>query len=254
MGIIGRNKKIEWTETEIQDKLRRNFMSESNIKYVAENLFIYKWESDLWFLTKSNLAYEIEIKITKADFKNDFKKQDKHIILETKEQKQLKPNFFYYAVPENLIDVSEIPDYAGLIYMKEYFPYFEVIKPAPKLISNKYDEQQLNLIEKFYYNYRQWKFKTMVERQAVDDLNYMIDEYNEKPEGEKKPYTKLLEENKSYKEKYENEKLQREKYEKLYQIQCKDNYCNRHIINELSEILDNNNIPYDISKIENEFL
>lgn len=257
MGVINRKKesKPEWSEEQIQNDLRRHFMSESNIKFVAENLFIYEWESDLWFLTKANIAYEIEIKITKADFKNDFKKQDKHIILETKDDKKkiLKPNFFYYAVPENLIDVSEIPEYAGLIYMKEYFPYFDVIKSAPKLTTNKFDEQQLNLLEKFYYNYRQWKTKTMIEKQAVNDLNDLIDSYQEKPEGEKKTYTKLLEENKNTKLLLQEETDKAERYYKFWSQNQDELTCQRYVIRELMGLLKDNKIPFDIGKIEDSY-
>ena len=257
MGIINRNKepKPEWSEEQIQNDLRRHFMSESNIKYVAENLFIYEWESDLWFLTKSNLSYEIEIKITKADFKNDFKKEKKHMILETKDDKKktLRPNFFYYAVPENLIDVSEVPEYAGLIYMKEYFPYFDVVKSAPKLTSNKFDEQQLNLLEKFYYNYRDWKNKTIVERKVVDDLNNLIDNYNEKPEEERKPYTKLMEENKKYKLAVQIETDKADKYYKFWQENQNELSCQRFVIRKLIGLLKDNNIPFNIGEIEDSY-
>lgn len=259
MGIM-RSNKIEWSEVEIQDKLRRNFMSESNIKYVAENLFIYEWESDLWFLTKSNITYEIEIKITKADFKNDFKKVDKHAIL-TEEKKLdkkgrpcLLPNYFYYAVPEKMIEESDVPSYAGLIYMKDYFPYFEIIKPAPSLTKRKPTEEELNLTEKFYYNYRDWKLKTRVERSQADELNNLIDKFQEKPEGEKKTYVKLLEENKKFKEGIDYWKECYDRYYKAYQDSIKESDLKRHMIRELRHLLDKHHIEYDYEQMENDYL
>lgn len=81
MRTLHKTKKI-WTESSIQKTLIERFMSESNIKYICENLFIFKgWESDLILITKSNYVYEFEIKISKNDFKNDFKnKRKKHLI------------------------------------------------------------------------------------------------------------------------------------------------------------------------------
>ena len=168
MGSIGKNKNIEvkYSEGLIQEALRHNFLSPSSIKYLTENLLIYNWESDMLKITKSGYVYEFEIKISKADFKNDFKnKKKKHLILENS-QNTNKPNYFYYVVPDGLIDENDIPEYAGLIYVhstiignsKQWFS-FEEIKKAPKLHNEKINEESLNLTDKFYYNYRHWKQK-----------------------------------------------------------------------------------------------
>ena len=37
---------IKWTEDTIQKVLRYGFLSPNSIKYVMENLTVYKWESD----------------------------------------------------------------------------------------------------------------------------------------------------------------------------------------------------------------
>ena len=58
MGIKKKNN-TQYTEEIIQNILSLHFMSDSNIKYRAENLWIYTWESDLWLMTKSNLCYEL---------------------------------------------------------------------------------------------------------------------------------------------------------------------------------------------------
>ena len=136
-----------------------------------ENLSVYGWESDVLKITKSDYAYEFEIKISRGDFKNDFKhKKKKHLILESREGNI--PNYFYYVVPELLIQEEEIPEYAGLIYVHATIignntPYysFREIKKAPKLHDNKIDINELNLVDKFYYNYIHWKHK------HEDDLN-----------------------------------------------------------------------------------
>lgn len=246
---------IKYTEEIIQNILSLHFMSDSNIKYRAENLWIYTWESDFWLMTKSNLCYEFEIKISKADFKNEFKhKTEKHALLENNNQKLIKPNYFYFAVPENLIQLEDIPEYAGLIYIIDIFPYYEIIKTAPKLTDNKQDENTLNLLEKFYYNYRDWKHKVLIERNYNEELNKMIDNYSEKPEDEKKHYSKLLEENKKMKLVVDNETKFSKTYKDLYFKLSQENRTYEHVVRRLRELLDNNNISYNIEEIYNEFL
>ena len=178
---------IKWTEDTIQKVLRYGFLSPNSIKYVMENLTVYKWESDTLLVTKSGYAYEIEIKISRADFKNDFKhKEKKHLFLEGKGMKdglgreyddRWRPNYFYYAVPEGLISPDEVPDYAGLIYIHPLssWPHFRVdnVKVASQLHKTKFDAERLGLMDKFYYNYRNWKqsFETKFE-----DYKHLLDE------------------------------------------------------------------------------
>lgn len=64
------------------------------------------------------------------------------------------PNRFSYAVPEGLVDVSEVPDYAGLMYIK-INPVFhrseiQVIKNAPLLHKNKFNKWEDLAIKYFY--------------------------------------------------------------------------------------------------------
>ena len=76
---MGSLKKVEWTERKIQDKLRAYFFSPNSKKYEITNLYVYGWESDYLAITKSMIAHEVEIKISRSDFKNDTKnKIDKH--------------------------------------------------------------------------------------------------------------------------------------------------------------------------------
>ena len=172
MSTIGnRNKtgkeEIKWSEELIQQQLRYNFLSPNSVKYFTENLNVYDWESDVLKITKSGYAYEFEIKISRGDFKNDFKhKKKKHLLLENKENNSKMPNYFYYVVPEGLVTEDEVPEYAGLIYVhatiignSRVYYQFQEIKAAPKLHSNKIDENNLKLIDKFYYNYIHWKHK-----------------------------------------------------------------------------------------------
>ena len=152
MGSIGdRNKnKSEnpFTEREIIEQLRF-FISQP--RYKLDNLYVFGWESDCLLLTRSGYWYEFEVKISKADFKNDFKnKKEKHSILSS-EKETKKPNFFYYVVPEDLIAPYDVPEYAGLIYIKRGRGLITV-KKAPTLHKEKNDPNSLNLTDKFYYN------------------------------------------------------------------------------------------------------
>lgn len=89
MGIRKKSEEQEdfkYTEGFMQEKLS-NFFAYNTVKYDIDGLYIFDWESDKLIETRSGLLYEFEVKVSKADFKNDFKhKKDKHIILEGEER------------------------------------------------------------------------------------------------------------------------------------------------------------------------
>ena len=188
-------KKEQLTEQSIQQRLNYFFAS---YKYKADGLYVFSWESDKLIWTKSGYIYEFEIKISRSDFKNDFKhKKEKHIVLastiardkakeiqmslfEQKEQEnrhwsremlerrygdidamvkgKRMPNYFYYAVPTGMLEPDEVPPYAGLIYIDSEYRYvkqsYRIVKEAPQLHKTKYTDAELNLGEKFYYNWQ----------------------------------------------------------------------------------------------------
>ena len=157
---MGMLKKTEWTEKKAQVLLENYFLSKSAKQYEISNLFVYDWESDYIAITKSGYAYEVEIKISRADFANDFKhKENKHLLLESetmiKDSPNGCPNYFYYAVPDGLINSDEVPKYAGLIYLKPWG--VSIVKEAPKINNQKVDLDALNLRNKFYWNMITWK-------------------------------------------------------------------------------------------------
>lgn len=141
--------KNDWTEEKIQDKLRLYFLSRSTKKYEMFSKFVYDWESDYLAITKSGYAYECEIKISRADFFNDSKKTAKHLILESDILNRQRPNYFYYAVPKDLIKPEEVPNGYGLIYIESW--NVTIVKQADKIHKEKVDIDKLNLIDKFYY-------------------------------------------------------------------------------------------------------
>ena len=73
MGKLPKHNVINLTETDIQDILSIHFLTPNAKKYEMENLFVFGWESDYLCITKSDLIYECEIKISRSDFHNDFK-------------------------------------------------------------------------------------------------------------------------------------------------------------------------------------
>lgn len=203
MGVLGdRNKpkeKTEHTEKSIQKLLREHFMSPNSMKYRIENLKVYSWESDSLSITKSGYVYECEIKISRADFFNDKKKERKHQILEGTYQLRKwdktypdRPNYFYYVVPEDLISPDEIPPYAGLIYITEVWPYVKIMVSAPQITKEKIDEEKLNLKDKFYYNYISWKYKAEEEYEnTIENLKKELHATKYDEDGKYHKYTIL---------------------------------------------------------------
>ncbi|MFA6058936.1 MAG: hypothetical protein WC756_12110 [Taibaiella sp.] len=175
------------TVSDIKKALHWRF---ANFDYELSESYIFKhdWESDFFVISKSGYAYEVEIKLTRSDYRADFKKQ-KHLIFSNIKKshyiinnglglrdrdyvkngdgqyvlqelgphtrieiidnsKVIAPNKFYYAVPEGLIAPSEVPAYSGLIYVHGH--YCTVVKEAPFLHKRKLDLQS-TLLKKFYY-------------------------------------------------------------------------------------------------------
>ena len=151
-------------------------------KYIVSNIYAFNsayGETDFFVANSSGYCYDIEIKVTRADFKADFKKRRKHSILKSgtyrnnwetatqgpldsnnrrtwlhvKKHKDIQakqyPNRFYFAVPEGLISVDEVPDYAGLIYVDEYGNVSKV-KEGKLLHKTKMNVEKL-LCTKFYH-------------------------------------------------------------------------------------------------------
>ena len=160
---------MEYTEQSIIQALnyryRRNL-----VKYKIANSFIFNggWESDFFIIQRaSNYCYEIEVKITRADFLKDFEKTKKHLILSGKKNHDLIPNKFFYCVPEGLISKDEIPPYAGLMYVN-YSGVFTV-REAP-FIHKKILNLDSCLLSKFYNKYMDYKYLI---QQLRDRINFL---------------------------------------------------------------------------------
>ena len=284
--IIDDSKKFKFSEEYIQRKLN-GFFAISTQKYVLENLYIFSWESDKFIETRSGLIYEFEIKISRSDYKNDFKKEDKHVILEGKEKyipsvKKLdeftwwtddfkeerkkyyltenhkKPNYFYYAVPEGMISVDEVPDYAGLIYVlpdsgKGWVNKdghwcgcgFYIVKKAPKLHDKHYTDDELSLSEKFYYNMLSWKDKCQIEKERrliTEDDDHKI------------PYAELMEKYEKLQKEYNAMKVLVDSEAKTNKFLAETMEQDRKIIRGYQVKLREMDPEFDFIKFEDEFL
>ena len=71
-----------------------------------------------------------------------------------------RPNDFAYIVPSDLVEKARelIPEYAGLYEVADNNLISEVIKP-PKLHDERISDADLDLCRKFYFNYREYKYK-----------------------------------------------------------------------------------------------
>lgn len=146
--------KKDITAVDIDKELRWTF---SNYDHRLSNVFIFGSESDFFAVSKSGYVVEVEIKISKADFKNDFKKttssnENKHEYLLS--EKTFKPNQFYFAVPEGLITTSDIPNEYGLIYCTRHNA--TIVKRAKYLHRIKHFDNIVfvkRLLSKFYHRY-----------------------------------------------------------------------------------------------------
>jgi len=204
-----------------------------NYEYKLFNTYMFAWESDFFAISKSGYSVEVEVKISRSDFKADEKKIEKHLMLnnhkadgfirskhpfepyinyhqrnqgitynpDTWEYKTGDhsyfdvccvadhiPNKFYYAVPEGLIGVAEVPKWAGLIYIKTHLPAIDskgnymsdkpsytyyVAKQAPFLHKKKVDHKA-SLLSKYYYKHHAIKADVF---DFISGVRHLLDDY-----------------------------------------------------------------------------
>ena len=107
--------------------IRKNLI----VPNVTDMSGLVSFETDILVLTKSGYATAIEIKVSKADLKNDLKKSHiKHLgtswrSYQSKTAKQYyyqSLKHFFYAVPEHLAEYAkeQIPDFCGLLIAKQH--------------------------------------------------------------------------------------------------------------------------------------
>ncbi len=176
MGIRGQRGKPrvmvrKHTEESIQKALWMRKPILRNPQYEMFNLMLYAWESDYLAITKSGRVYEVEIKVSHADFLNEAKHKEKKMqllggLIMTEEefygfktlnydQHAPKPNYFYYACPHGVISPEEVPEFAGLLYITDDGG-FSMERVAPELHRNKHAFPVESLRDKFYWGMWNW--------------------------------------------------------------------------------------------------
>lgn len=107
---------------------------------------LVKFETDLLVLTKSRYATGVEIKVSKSDFQNEFKKKQYQYGEEMDDIFYGMFKNFYFAFPEDLVEecIDEVPGRFGVLSVEKPFRVREIRKP--KLMYNK------KWSEKDYFN------------------------------------------------------------------------------------------------------
>lgn len=164
------------TERDIQNVLWSHY-EKRGLPLVVPNVSVFHGVSDLITVSKRMVTTEHEIKITRADFRRDMTTKHLHLTLqpppgEAQIWKPLKqttqedidnggtlplPNYFYFVVPYELVEVEDVPVYAGLMYV--YGGQVAVMKEAPRLHGLKISEEQRQYMERGM-TIRYWQQRT----------------------------------------------------------------------------------------------
>lgn len=83
---------------------------------ICPNTLLYSWESDMVGVTKAGRIHEYEVKISRADFRADLQKNRHEALLR---KTYYGPNRFWYVAPEGLLTKEDMPEYAGLIILRD---------------------------------------------------------------------------------------------------------------------------------------
>lgn len=141
--------------------------------FILPNYTPFRWfECDLFNVTKAGFFHEFEIKLTRSDFRADAEKADRPVFngpLITKHSRLAAadpkgPCIFWFVTPRDLVQPSELPPWAGLIYIWRY-PRpngwhrlgIEIKKKAPRLHKQKLDPDTLKSAQASCY----WRFHNL---------------------------------------------------------------------------------------------
>lgn len=132
------------TEAEIQVIIGKDRVLAGHSIVCSNINHLFKGQQDVLSVTKSGLAIEYEIKISRADFKRD-KAKNKEFTFDANTIANADSfylskivNQFYYVVPDGLIGIHELPEYAGLFYVTSRGSLI-LEKKAPLIHKHKHD-------------------------------------------------------------------------------------------------------------------
>jgi hypothetical protein len=132
----------------------KHLMDKANGGIFMPNYHFRWYEADLIYITQRNYSTEFEIKISRADFRNDFNKTCGMIPKWQYLMEGKGTNYFYYVVPKGIIKVEEVPPYAGLVEINlDGRRKVDYLKTAPRLHKNNSDYIRNRIYEKAYFRY-----------------------------------------------------------------------------------------------------
>lgn len=148
------------TTPEMEIALSHYFNPRRNLIVPNISWGMFTHECDLLVLTKAGYAYEIEIKISKADLLKDREKRHNH------ESKKISRLFF--ALPEPLIKWAEyVPARAGIISVTPSVHTFRnqcrIVREAAKTNTYKFAERERYDVARLA-TLRIWGLKQTIER------------------------------------------------------------------------------------------
>ena len=143
-----------------------NFYNKLNHKLIVPNIYLHYSEADLITVQKSGYVNEIEIKLTKADLKRDFKKRKHAYMLESKNQSNPNysrlhtPNYFWFCIPKTLLPKIDfdIPEDYGIITVDENGGWPDIHKRAKIMHRDKVTDKQIRQIARSLM-YKMWKYE-----------------------------------------------------------------------------------------------
>ncbi|AGB06810.1 hypothetical protein [Vibrio phage XZ1] len=124
-------------------------------------------EADLFGIRPSGLCDEIEIKVSKADYRVDEQKtvlienesydhwRDKYTKTPKRDALQdgKMSNYFWYAFPKGLVDHADVPEWAGIIEVDGFLNAREVRMPKRLHGGKMTIEEQLKQIKKLGFRF-----------------------------------------------------------------------------------------------------
>ena len=161
---------MKMNEFTIQNALYAHLVKKGH-EFIIPNIYLGHLESDLISVTKAGFIHEYEIKLNTADFKADFKKT-KHAHMRNRHY-QFR-NYFWFVAPIDLIDIGEIPEYAGFIeisFHREVFSdgtagaivCFEPKRPKKLHMKKLAENQKLEIYRK--HEVRYWKMRKRIQNE-----------------------------------------------------------------------------------------
>lgn len=146
------------------------------------NFYHLGYEMDVFKLTKEQLVVEYEVKISRSDFFNDFKKYREYGAYRTEygayhtqthswptiknvyKHDQLReghgPNRFVFVVPDGLVEPHEVPSHCGLMYFTTSEHRITTIRPAKLLHTKKFNDFK-QLAKSLSWREEHWRRKCL---------------------------------------------------------------------------------------------